>query len=89
MQIRAHNLEPALQWAASHAGQLPESSGSVGYRGLGSAGKGPRKGPHPPSAFEFKLHALNFLTTLTQQGAECVVSGVERCMRHCLRVFFL
>ncbi|KAF5842388.1 CTLH/CRA C-terminal to lish motif domain-containing protein [Dunaliella salina] len=69
-QIRARNLEPALQWAVSHAGQLPESSGSIGYRGLGSAGKGSRKGPHPPSAFEFKLHALNFLTALTQQGQE-------------------
>lgn len=47
-QVRAHNLDPALQWAIEHRPQLDPDGG--------------------PSAFEFKLHSLNFINTLTTAG---------------------
>jgi hypothetical protein len=45
VQIKQHNLAPALQWAQEHRAKLsPDGS---------------------PSSFEFRLHALSFLTLLT------------------------
>ncbi len=48
LQIQAHRLQPALQWAEQHRSQLAATVSGA--------------------AFEFKLHRLQFLHVLNQQG---------------------
>ncbi|GLC47422.1 hypothetical protein PLESTB_000542700 [Pleodorina starrii] len=57
-QIRAHNLDPALQWAVEHRPQLSQDGG--------------------PSAFEFRLHSLNFVHVLQSQGRTAALSYAKR-----------
>ncbi|GLI70725.1 hypothetical protein VaNZ11_015749 [Volvox africanus] len=57
-QIRAHNLEPALQWAVEQRSQLSPDGG--------------------PSAFEFRLHSLNFVHVLQSQGRTAAMAYAKR-----------
>ncbi|KAG2432112.1 hypothetical protein HXX76_009039 [Chlamydomonas incerta] len=68
-QIRARNLEPALQWAVAHRQQLaglgPPAAAAAAAASGGGAGGADSAGP---SSFEFRLHALNFIHTLQSRG---------------------
>ncbi|KAG2439045.1 hypothetical protein HYH02_006573 [Chlamydomonas schloesseri] len=71
-QIRARNLEPALQWAVAHRQQLaslaPPGAAAAAAAGGAGAGSGGADGGVGPSSFEFRLHALNFINTLQTKG---------------------
>jgi hypothetical protein len=58
LQIKQHNLAPALQWAEEHRAKL-SADGS-------------------PSSFEFRLHALSFLTLLTGGGTAAALAYAQQ-----------
>lgn len=58
VQIKQHNLSPALQWAEEHRAQLSPDGA--------------------PSSFEFRLHALSFLTLLTSKGQAAALQYAQQ-----------
>ncbi|PNW76421.1 hypothetical protein CHLRE_11g467574v5 [Chlamydomonas reinhardtii] len=74
-QIRARNLEPALQWAVAHRQQLAGLAppGAAAAAAAAAAGGGGAEGVGP-SSFEFRLHALNFIHTLQSKGRAAALS---------------
>jgi hypothetical protein len=58
LQIKAHNLGPALEWAQQHRSKLSHEGS--------------------PAGFEFRLHELNFLNTLSSSGQAAALSYAQQ-----------